>query len=107
LHPLLIIYPSTCIGIFPLWACDSTILSYPKPRQIYIEIHGGAHHFGDMYHDEGLVTLYVVLYVFVGFVPYHGIEALWRQPLSGNRTWVIACLNFIPHGVGGRLLLKN
>ena len=26
---------------------------------------------------------------FIGFVPYHGIRALWRLPLSGNRAYVI------------------
>ena len=61
--------------IFPSWARGSTPLSYPKPSHIYVEVHI-AYHFGDTYHDKGLVTLYSTFHVFVGFVPYHGIEAL-------------------------------
>ena len=33
--------------------------------------------------------LYFPFFQFVGFVPYHGIESLWRLPLSDNRVQIV------------------
>lgn len=38
---------------------------------------------------KGTLVSIFHFFQFVGFVPYHGIESLWRLPLSDNRVQIV------------------